>query len=213
MVPTSIAGILAALSAVILGAFMSILDATIVNVALPTFGRVFETSLQSLQWIITGYMLASAAVIPHLGLAQRPLRLQEGVPDRAGAVHGRLRALRHGDHRADADPLPRPPGARRRHADAGRHGDPVPPLAAGQARRRDGHLRHPDAARAGPRPVISGWLLESASWPLDLPDQRAGRNRGGDRRAPVAPEPGRRAHRCPARHTRAWCWDRWRSPR
>ena len=46
---------------------MSILDATIVNVALPTFGRVFETSLQSLQWIITGYMLASAAVIPISG--------------------------------------------------------------------------------------------------------------------------------------------------
>src|SRR3954467_7144471 len=66
-VPTSIAAILAALSAVILGAFMSILDATIVNVALPTFGRVFETSLQSLQWIITGYMLASAAVIPVSG--------------------------------------------------------------------------------------------------------------------------------------------------
>jgi EmrB/QacA subfamily drug resistance transporter len=65
--PTSIAGILAALSAVILGAFMSILDVTIVNVALPTFGRVFETSIQSLQWIITGYMLASAAVIPISG--------------------------------------------------------------------------------------------------------------------------------------------------
>jgi EmrB/QacA subfamily drug resistance transporter len=65
--PTSIAGILAALTAVILGSFMSILDATIVNVALPTFGRVFETNLQALQWIITGYMLASAAVIPVSG--------------------------------------------------------------------------------------------------------------------------------------------------
>src|SRR3954465_6900791 len=65
--PESIAGILAALSAVILGAFMSILDATIVNVALPTFGRVFESSLQSLQWILPGYMLSSAAVIPVSG--------------------------------------------------------------------------------------------------------------------------------------------------
>lgn len=65
--PTSIPAIIAALSAVILGAFMAILDATIVNVALPTFGRVFESSLQSLQWIITGYMLASAAVIPLSG--------------------------------------------------------------------------------------------------------------------------------------------------
>jgi len=63
----SISAILAGLSAVILGSFMSILDATIVNVALPTFGRVFETNIQSLQWIITGYMLASAAVIPLSG--------------------------------------------------------------------------------------------------------------------------------------------------
>jgi EmrB/QacA subfamily drug resistance transporter len=65
--PTSIAGILVTLTAIILGSFMSILDITIVNVALPTFGRVFETNLQSLQWIITGYMLASAAVIPVAG--------------------------------------------------------------------------------------------------------------------------------------------------
>ena len=65
--PTSIAAILVTLTAIILGSFMSILDVTIVNVALPTFGRVFETSLQSLQWIITGYMLASAAVIPVAG--------------------------------------------------------------------------------------------------------------------------------------------------
>ncbi|MCC7369362.1 MAG: DHA2 family efflux MFS transporter permease subunit [Chloroflexi bacterium] len=63
----TITQILATLAAIILGAFMSILDATIVNVALPTFGRVFETSIQSLQWIITGYMLASAAVIPISG--------------------------------------------------------------------------------------------------------------------------------------------------
>jgi EmrB/QacA subfamily drug resistance transporter len=63
----SIREILTMLAAVILGAFMSILDATIVNVALPTFGRVFDTNLQSLQWIITGYMLASAAVIPISG--------------------------------------------------------------------------------------------------------------------------------------------------
>src|SRR5690349_10219279 len=64
LMPESIPAIIAALTAVILGAFMAILDSTVVNVALPTFGRVFSTSLQSLQWIITGYMLAQAAVIP-----------------------------------------------------------------------------------------------------------------------------------------------------
>src|ERR671930_952579 len=53
--------------AIILGTFMVILDNTVVNVALPTLGRVFATDLGLLQWVITGYMLAQAAVIPLAG--------------------------------------------------------------------------------------------------------------------------------------------------
>ena len=46
---------------------MVILDNTVVNVALPTLGRVLNSDLSLLQWVIAGYMLAQAAVIPLSG--------------------------------------------------------------------------------------------------------------------------------------------------
>ena len=59
--------IIAPLLAIVIGTFMAILDTTVVNVALPTLGRVFSADLRLLQWVITGYMLAQAAVIPLAG--------------------------------------------------------------------------------------------------------------------------------------------------
>src|SRR5215471_9809569 len=59
--------VLVPMIAIILGTFMVILDNTVVNVALPTLGRVLDTDLGLLQWVITGYMLAQAAVIPLSG--------------------------------------------------------------------------------------------------------------------------------------------------
>src|SRR3981081_2515294 len=52
---------------ILLGPFMVILDNTVVNVALPTLGRVFATDISVLQWVIGAYMLAQAAVIPLSG--------------------------------------------------------------------------------------------------------------------------------------------------
>src|SRR5947207_15645664 len=43
---------------------MTILDATIVNVALPTLGRDFRTSITAIQWVPTIYLLALASVMP-----------------------------------------------------------------------------------------------------------------------------------------------------
>jgi len=54
---------------VILGAIASILDTTIVNVALDTLARDFHTSLSTIQWVSTGYLLALAIVIPLSGWA------------------------------------------------------------------------------------------------------------------------------------------------
>ncbi|HEY6890517.1 MAG TPA: DHA2 family efflux MFS transporter permease subunit [Solirubrobacter sp.] len=54
---------------VILGAIMSVLDTTIVNVALDTLSKDLNTPLDGIQWVITGYMLALAAVIPVTGWA------------------------------------------------------------------------------------------------------------------------------------------------
>ncbi len=56
---------------VILGAIMSVLDTTIVNVALDDLSRDLDSSLDSIQWVVTGYMLALAAVIPVTGWAAR----------------------------------------------------------------------------------------------------------------------------------------------
>src|SRR5262245_21129519 len=54
---------------VILGIAMTVLDLTIVNVAIPTLGRDLGTSIATIQWVITGYMLAFASVIPLTGWA------------------------------------------------------------------------------------------------------------------------------------------------
>jgi MFS family permease len=54
---------------VIVGAIMSILDTTIVNVALQTLRVDLGASLATIQWISTGYLLALASVIPLTGWA------------------------------------------------------------------------------------------------------------------------------------------------
>ena len=50
-----------------LGLFMAVLDNTIVNVSLPAMQASFGTDLNSIQWVITAYFLAQAAVIPASG--------------------------------------------------------------------------------------------------------------------------------------------------
>ena len=56
---------------VIIGAIMSILDTTIVNVALATLSRELHATIDQIQWVVTGYMLSLAAVIPVTGWAAR----------------------------------------------------------------------------------------------------------------------------------------------
>ncbi len=56
---------------VILGMIMSILDTTIVNVALDTLGRDLHSPISQIQWVVTGYLLSLAAVIPITGWAAR----------------------------------------------------------------------------------------------------------------------------------------------
>ena len=54
---------------VLLGAVMSILDITVVNVAINRLAIDFNASLTTIQWVVTGYTLAIAAVIPLTGWA------------------------------------------------------------------------------------------------------------------------------------------------
>ncbi|MBO9606232.1 MAG: DHA2 family efflux MFS transporter permease subunit [Paenibacillaceae bacterium] len=61
------ASILVPLIAIISGVFMVILDTTAMNVALSKLVVDFNATLPTLQWAVTGYMLATAAVIPLAG--------------------------------------------------------------------------------------------------------------------------------------------------
>jgi EmrB/QacA subfamily drug resistance transporter len=56
---------------VILGMIMSILDTTIVNVALDRLSTDLHSSISEVQWVVTGYLLALAAVMPVTGWAAR----------------------------------------------------------------------------------------------------------------------------------------------
>src|SRR5438552_2669503 len=50
--------------AVALGMFMSLMDMTIVNVAIPQMQHSFGADIRDVQWVVTIYMLTQAAVIP-----------------------------------------------------------------------------------------------------------------------------------------------------
>jgi EmrB/QacA subfamily drug resistance transporter len=83
--------ILTLAAVVVLGAIMTILDATITNVALPTLGRNFNTSIATIQWVPTAYMLAFASVIPLTGWASerfgaKPLWLASLAAFMAGSL-------------------------------------------------------------------------------------------------------------------------------
>ncbi|WP_206516010.1 MDR family MFS transporter [Nocardioides pantholopis] len=54
---------------IVSGMLMSVLDTTIVNVALDTLSSDLDSSLNKTQWVVTGYLLSVAMVIPITGWA------------------------------------------------------------------------------------------------------------------------------------------------
>jgi EmrB/QacA subfamily drug resistance transporter len=55
------------LAAVVLGVFMSTIDASIVNIALPTLTHAFGTDFAAVQWVVLSYMLVNVTLIPVVG--------------------------------------------------------------------------------------------------------------------------------------------------
>ena len=53
----------------LIGGFMSILDSSIINVAIPSMMHVFNVSTSEIEWVVTIYMLAMGVVIPFSGWA------------------------------------------------------------------------------------------------------------------------------------------------
>src|SRR5689334_21870615 len=52
---------------VILGVFMSILDQTIVNIAIPRLQTAFGADIHSVQWVLTAYILTQGVMTPTAG--------------------------------------------------------------------------------------------------------------------------------------------------
>jgi MFS family permease len=66
------ADVLKVAGVVVIGLIMSILDITVVNVALPTFQQEFGVdSYATVAWTVTAYTLALATVIPLTGWSSR----------------------------------------------------------------------------------------------------------------------------------------------
>lgn len=53
--------------AMIVGAFMALLDSSIVNVAIPTMEHVFGVNTAQVEWVVTIYLLALGVVVPASG--------------------------------------------------------------------------------------------------------------------------------------------------
>ena len=55
------------LAVVLLGPFMTVLDSTVVNVSLSSLAKDLHTSIGSIQWIVSGYLLSLALMLPLSG--------------------------------------------------------------------------------------------------------------------------------------------------
>src|SRR5258708_33566350 len=66
--------------------FMVILDATVVNVALPPIARSLSFGAGGLQWVVTAYVLASGGLVIVGGRAADPLRGRRILPGGPGLL-------------------------------------------------------------------------------------------------------------------------------
>ena len=176
--------------------FVVVLDASIVNVALPSIGRDLDFSQENLSWVINAYMLTFGGFLLLGG------RMADLLGRRRIFVAGlilfslRLAARRPRADRGTADRRPRPPGPRRRdplpgravdHHDDVRRGRRAQPRAGRlgrgrrlRRRRRRAARRHPDRVRRlGVGPVRQR---------ADRPRRRRARRRAS---SPRAARPGR----------------------
>jgi len=60
-------GMWLSLLAILSGTFVAILNNSLINVALPSMVTIFGSTTETMQWVLTGYMLANAVMIPMSG--------------------------------------------------------------------------------------------------------------------------------------------------
>ena len=136
------------------GVSLIIIDATIVNVALPTIIDDLDLTLTQAEWINSIYALVFASLLHPLRPARRRARPQARLPRRDRRLRRREPARRARADRRPADPRPRRPGRRR-----GRR-----PADLALARQRDLPGRPPGRSpSACGAPRSGGWLRSGRS--------------------------------------------------
>ena len=76
------------------GMLMIVLDATIVNVALPTIQDDLGFSQNDLAWVVNAYLIAFGGLLLLAGPDRGPDRPAAHLPHRSRRVHRRVAALR-----------------------------------------------------------------------------------------------------------------------
>ena len=190
---------------VILGAIMSVLDTTIVNVALDDLSRDLHAPLGDDP--VGRHRLPALARRRDPGhrLGRAPLQRPAAVPDRARALHGRLGAVRARDDRA--------PSLIAFRVLQGVGGGMITPIgqmilvkAAGPSNLPEGDERIGVPIVLAPvfGPTLGGLLLQDAGWQwIFLINVPVGITRLGARAAPAAPRRGGAATGRPPRPHRA----------
>ena len=193
---------------------MSILDTTIVNVAIETLGRDLDASLSSIQWVSTGYLLALATVIPLTGWAMERFGGRRVWMVSVALFLVGLHVVRARVEHRVADLLPRDPGVRRRDDPAGRAGDPGPGRGAAADGAGDERDRRADAARPDPRAGDRRADRRQLLVALDLLREHPGGRGGAGAGRPDAAARGGSPAPSPCSTSRAWrccrrgscCW-------
>ncbi len=149
----------AVLLVVSLGFFMTLLDLTIVNIAIPDMITRLHASLDDVLWVINAYALGACRPGDHGRTARRPDRAADHVRGGDRRVHGGLRRVRAGPEPRLADRVPRGPGPGRGHADAAdpdHHHQYVPGRSAAAPRSASG-ARWPAWPPSPGRPWAGCW--------------------------------------------------------
>mgnify|MGYP001473412747 CR=1 FL=1 len=129
---------------------------------------------------------------PRHRLGGGPLRHAKRVHPGDRAVHRRLHRLRRLDQPGPADCRARAAGRRRRHADAGRAPGGAACLSQGAVPRSHQLRRHPGPGRPADRTHAGRLAGRGRVLALDLPHQRAGRDRRPGGGAALHPQLPRR---------------------
>ena len=177
------------------GVLMIVIDATIVNVALPSIQDDLGFSQSNLAWVVNAYLIAFGGLLLLAGRVGDLIGQRAHLPHRPGRLHRRVAAVRGGPEPGPAHRRALRPGRRRRadlRRDPGHDRDDVPRAArAGEGDRR---LRLRRLRRRLHRAARRRRADRDHQLALDLLHQHPGRHRD---RVPGHPagggQPGHRA--------------------